>query len=95
MAEFNEGEAKRDGESGIEKEGGNFSFGGRCIDVLDDFGNDCNGAVDKQTIGVAEEDEATSAASCFAGYNVGSVAVNTKNMSLTVYILVGFGLLAQ
>ena len=31
------------------------SFGGRCHDVLDDFGDDCNGAVDKQTVGVAEE----------------------------------------
>ena len=75
MAEFNESEGKRDGESGIEKEGGNFSFGG----VLDDFGDDCNRAVDKQTVGVAEEDETTSAAVCFAGYKVGSAAVNRKN----------------
>ena len=79
MAEFNEGEAKRDGESCIEKEGSNFSFGSRCHDILDDFGNDCNGAVDEQTVGVTEEDEATSTALGVAGYKVGSVAVNRKN----------------
>ena len=59
MVEFNEGKAKRDGESCIEKEGSNFSFGGRCHDILDDFGDDCNGAVDKQIVGVTKEDEAT------------------------------------
>ena len=58
IAEFNEGETKRDGESSIEKEGGNFSLGSRCHDVLDDLGDDCNGAADKPIIGVAEEDEA-------------------------------------
>ena len=79
MAEFNEGETKRDVESCIEKEGGNFSFGGRCHEVLDNLGDDCNGAVDKQTIGVAVEDKATSAAACFAGDKVGSVAVNRKD----------------
>ena len=80
MAEFNhEGEAKRDGESCIEKEGNNFSFGNRGYGIIDDLGNDCNGAVDKKTVGVAKEDEATRAAACFAGDKVGSVAVNRKD----------------
>ena len=79
MAELNEGEAKRDGESDIEKEGSNFSLGSRCHDFLDDFGNDCNGAVEKQTVGVSEEDEATSAAPVVAGDEVGIVTVNRKN----------------
>ena len=76
MAKFNENEAKRDGESCIETEGGNFSFGGRGHDILDDLDDDCNGAVDTQTVGVAKEDEANSAAVRFAGYKVGSIAVS-------------------
>ena len=79
MAELNESAAKRDGESCIEEEGGNFSFGSRCHDILDDIGDDCNGAVDEQTVGVTEEDEAASAAACFAGYKVGSIAVSRYN----------------
>ena len=79
MTKFNEGEAKRNGESGIEKESGNFSLGNRGNYVLDDFGDDCNGAVDEQTVGVAEEDEAISAAPGVAGDEVGSVAVNRKD----------------
>ena len=79
MTKLNESEAKRDGESCVEKEASNFSSDGRCHDVLDDLGNDCNGAVDKQTVGAAEEDEVTSAAACFADYKVGSVTVNRKN----------------
>ena len=79
MAEFNESEAKRDGESCIEKEGGNFGFGSRGHNILVDLGNDCNGAVDEQIVGSTEEDEATSAAGRFASYKVGSVAVNRKN----------------
>ena len=47
MAELNESEAKKDGESCIEGEGGNFSFDGRCHNVLDDLGDDYNGAVDE------------------------------------------------
>ena len=57
MTKLNEGEAKRDGESCIKKEGGHFSFGGRYHDALDDLGNDSDGAADKKTVGVAEEDE--------------------------------------
>ena len=34
---------------------------------------------DEQTVGFTKEDMATCATSCFAGYNVGSVAVNRKN----------------
>ena len=64
MAKLNASEVKRDGESCIEKEGSNFSFSGRGHDILDDLGNDCNGAVDEQTVGVAKEDETTSAALC-------------------------------
>ena len=79
MAEFNEGEVKSDGESGIEKEGCNFSLSSRGHDVLDGFGDVSNGAVDDQTVGVAGEDEAPRAALCFAGDEVGSVAVNRKD----------------
>ena len=91
MAEFNESEAKRDVESCIEKEGGNFSFGDRGHAIFDDLGNDCDGAVDEQTVGVAKEDEAARAALCFAGDKVGSIAVKRKIVSLAVYILLGFG----
>ena len=76
MAKFNESEAKRDGESCIEKEGRNFSFGDRGHDILDDLDDDCNGAVDKQTVGVAEEDKATSSTACFASDKVGGVTVD-------------------
>ena len=47
-----------------------------CHDILNDLGNDCNGAVDKQTVGVTKEDEATDTAVGFAGFKVGSIAVN-------------------
>ena len=79
MVEFNESEAKRVGEFCIEKEGGNFSFGGRGHEIHDDLGDDRDGAVDEQTVGVAKEGEATRVALCFAGNKLGSVAVNRKN----------------
>ena len=79
MAKFNESKVKRDGELCIEKEGSNFSFGDGGHVILDDLSDDCNGAVDEHTVGVAKEDEATSAALGFAGKKVGSIAVNRKN----------------
>ena len=79
MTKFNEAISDCDGFLGMYIEGANFRFGGRCHDVLDDFGQGEDGAIELGACGVAQEEVASCSAASLGVDQVSGIAVDVKD----------------